>query len=339
VNRATPRAKFRQVRSGWRGVLAVVQPLMPIKGSARVFIPTRGSWLVRLMAACRILLFPLKLKQLWSLSFMRPYFSDEKKRDAFFFLTHNYYLSRYFTLAQRVDCAITHYSFERQNYGPTHHCSVYQSPHGLALWHRVVDGTRYAITLRATEDYRYEGDLSVLCFVNDTRVCRVSYSYVNGGLFGLQPERTIFVTRNQTDRNPELQLFRNTFKQNSPPYFCLASVCGIAMANGMRTIFLVNDDAQIAYAEPYAEGFRNSYSALWEALGARQIDDRHVYSMSIPLRLNPLSAVKHKNRAIARRRNWMEIARSTRQAMLEHRTSWAPPPIEGEVSTSLPPRH
>ena len=306
-----------------------------------MLISTRGSWLVpiRLIAACRVLSFPLKLKQLWSLKFMRRYFSGENKRDTFFFLTHEYYLSRYFTTAQRVDCAITHYSFEGQNYGPSYHRSVYQSPHGLALWHRVVDGTRYTITLRATEDNRYEGDLSVLCFVNDTRVCRVSFSYVNGSLFGLQPGRMIFVTRNQTDRNPELQRFRDTFKQNSPPYFCLASVCGIAMANGMRAMLMVKDDAQIAYAERYAEGFRNSYSALWESFGAQEIEHRHAYTMSIPLKLNPLSVVKHKGRAVSRRSNWLEIALSTRQAMLEDRTTRAPPPIEGEAYALLPPGH
>jgi uncharacterized protein VirK/YbjX len=302
---------------------------------------TRESWLApfRLIAACRILPFPLKLKQLWSLNFLRPYFSDEKKRDAFFFLTHNHYLSRDLTLAQRVDCAVNHYSFERQNFGPTYHRSVYHSPRGLALWHRVVDDTRYTITLCATEDRRHEGDLSVLCFVNDTRVCRVSFSYVDGSLFGLQPERTMFVTRNQTERNPALQRFRDSFKQNSPPYFCLASVCGIAMANGMRAIFMVKDDAQIAYDERYAEGFRNSYSALWKAFGAREIDDRHAYTMSIPMKLNPLSSVKHKTRAVARRKNWQEIALSSRQAMLEDRTSWAPPPIDGEALALQPPAH
>jgi uncharacterized protein VirK/YbjX len=294
---------------------------------------TRELWMVpvRLIAACRILLFASKLKHLRSLNFMRPYFPAEKKRDTFFFLTHDYYLSRHLTLAQRVDCAITHYSFERQNCGPAYHHSVYRSPYGLVLWHRVVEGTRYAITLRATEDLRYEGDLSVLCSVNETRVCRLSFSYVNGSLFGLQPDRTMFVTRNQTDRNPELQRFRDTFKQNSPPYFCLASVCGIAMANGMRTIFMVKDDAQIAYDARYAEGFRNSYSGLWEAFGAQEIDDRGAYTMSIPPRLNPLSNVTHKNRAVARRRNWWEIALSARQAILEDRITRVPPPIEGEA--------
>jgi uncharacterized protein VirK/YbjX len=314
---------------------------MPIKGSVPLIsaqrLPRDRMAPIRLIAATRILSFPSKLKQLWSLNFMRPYFSGDKNRDTFYFLTHDYYLSRYFTLAERVDCAISHYSFEGENYGPTYRSSVYQSPLGLVLWQRVVNGTRYTITLRATDDYRYEGDLSVLCFVDNARVCRVSFSYVNRVLFGLQAELTMFVTRNQTDRNPELQLFRNAFKQNSPCYFCLAAVCGIAMAHGMRAIFMIRDDAQIAYNKLYAEGFKNSYSALWEAFGAEEIDDRSAYRMSIPLKLNPLSNVKHKTRAVARRRNWMEIILSARRAMLVDRASRAPVPLEVDTDAILPP--
>lgn len=140
---------------------------------------------------------------------------------------------------------------------PTYFRSVHQSARGLVLWHRVIQDTHYTITLRRTEDTRREGDLSVLCFVNDFCICVVSFSYVNSRLFGLRPGGTMFVTRSQTVRNVGLQRFRDTFKQNSPPYFCLAAVCGIAMANGMHAIFTVKHDAQLAYAERYAEGFRS----------------------------------------------------------------------------------
>jgi uncharacterized protein VirK/YbjX len=300
--------------------------------------PIREFWLApfRLIAASRILAFPLRLRRLWSLNFMRCYFLDGNKENTFFFITHKGYLSKAFTFTVRVDCAITHYSFERHNSGPVYHHAVYRSPGGLMLWHRVIDGTRYTITLRATEDNRYEGDLSVLCFVDDARVCRISFSYVNGGMFGIQAGPTIFVTRSQTDRNPELRRFRESFKQHSPSYFCLASVCGIAMANGMRAIFMVRDDAQIAYEERYAKGFRNSYSALWEAFGAHETGDRRVYTMSIPPKLNPLSIVKHKNRAIARRQKWSEIVLNARTAILVNRTSSAPPPIEEAALELLP---
>jgi uncharacterized protein VirK/YbjX len=275
---------------------------------------------IRLLAACRVFLFPSQLKRLWSLHFMQPYFSHATHRDTFFFLTHHYYLSRYFSLAQRVDCAISHYTYEGQNYGLTYHRSVYRSPDGLVLWHRVVDDTRYTIKLGATEDIRHEGDLSVFLFVDDTRVCRMSFSYVNASLFGLAPGPTMFITRNQIDRNSALQRFRAAFKQNSPPYFCLAAVSGIAMANGMNPIFSVKDDAQIAYEKRFASSFRNSYSEFWKIFGAEE-SDRQSYRIPIPLQLSPLSDVKHKARAVARRHHWQEIILSTRRAMLEGRTA------------------
>lgn len=271
----------------------------------------------RLIAIFQIL-GSLKPADLWSLNFLRPY------------------LSKKFTLLQRIGCAITHYTFEARNYGSSYHRSVYQSPHGLVLWHRVIDGTRYTIALAITQDTRREGDLTVLCLVNDTRVCRVSFSYVHSELFGLSPSSTMFVTRSQTDRNPELDQFRDTFKQNSPCYFCLAAVCGIAMANGIRSILMIKHDAQLGYAEQYAEGFKNSYCRVWKAFGAEEIEHAHAYAMSIPLNLNPLSGVRHKSRAIARRRNWAEIALSARLAMLEVRTASNPAPVEGEASSVLP---
>jgi uncharacterized protein len=270
----------------------------------------------RFIAIYRILR-SLKPTSLWSLNFPGPY------------------LSKNFTLAQRIGCAISHYAFEARNYGPRYHHPVHQSGSGLVLWERTVDGTRYSIALISTPDTRREGDLSVLCLVNDVRVCRASFSYVDGGLFGLPPGKTMFVTRNQTDRNPELQRFRDAFKQNSPSYFCLAAMCGIAMANGMRTILTIKHDAQLGYAEHHAEGFRNSYCRLWEAFGAQELERRHAYSMSIPLKLKPLSDVKHKARAIARRRNWVEVALSARRTLLEFRIGSNPPAVPGEACEVL----
>lgn len=266
---------------------------------------------------------------------MSPYFLSQEHKDRFFFLTHDYYLSRFFTLAQRIDCAIAHYRFEEQNGTLAYFRSVYHSQSGLTLWQQIVNGVRCTITLRATEDNRHEGDLSVCCHVNDALVCRVSFSYVDCSSFGLPSQSTIFVTRNQTYRIPELQLFRETFKQNSPPYFCVASMCGIAMGHGMRAILLVKSDAQIAYAEEYADSFTNSYSALWKRLGAQEIGGQHAYSMPIPLPLAPLSAVRHKSRAVARRRNWMEITLSARRTVLEHRLSQDAVLDEAEVGDLL----
>jgi uncharacterized protein VirK/YbjX len=293
--------------------------------------------LMRLLAASRVLGFPKKLQRLRSVPLLARKFRGHADADRFFFFTHGYYLSKSLTLSERFDCAIAHYSFESRSRAASYLQAVYRSPHGLKLWSRVVDGAHHAIVLRATEDFRYEGDLSVLCLVNGTRVGRIGFSYVDGSLFALPTQHAIFVTRNQTDRKPELQLFRRSFRHNSPPYFCIAAVCGIAMANGMSEVLLIDDETQIAYAPQFAEGFRNSYSEFWRALGAEQIEGYGAYRMSIPLRLAPLSEVTHRSRAISRRTNWLEIAMSARQAMLAGCSELAPRPLAADPEALLPP--
>ena len=176
----------------------------------RLIIARTVAPLLRLVAACRILGFPSKLGQLWSLNFLESYFPKSKDRDRFFFLTHDYYLSKHFSLSQRIDCAIAHYGFEERNFKPGYRQAVYQSSQGLTLWHRVVEGTQYSIRLLVTDDNRYEGDLSVLCLVDDSRVCRVSFSYVNAAFFGLPAGPAIFVTRNRPTARSNCSAFAAT---------------------------------------------------------------------------------------------------------------------------------
>lgn len=298
-----------------------------VKSLYRSFLQLRRSStgleaLMRGTAASRILLFPTQSRQIQGLAVMRKYCSDH---DPFFFLTHNFYLSQKLTLAQRIACAIEHYDYEERNRRSDYHDQVYGSG-GLVMWQQELDGTHYALRLAATEDNRYEGDLSVLLLVDDVRVCRMSFSYVNATVFGLPSGPAIFITRNQTDRNPQLARFRATFKQNSPPYFCLAAMCGIAMANGMPAIYAIKHDAQIAYEERYIGGFKNSYTDFWNQFGAREVDHQ-AYRLDIPLPLAPLSEVKHKNRAVSRRRHWTHIIHETRETMIAHSTSRMPAPI------------
>ena len=154
-------------------------------------------------------------------------------------------------------------------------------------------------------------------------------------MFGIDAPVTMFVTRNQTDRNSELQRFRADFKQNSPQYFCVAAVCGIAMAHGLRQICLIQDEAQVAYDARYAQNFRNSYSEFWRAFGAKPMPALNVHTMAVPPEFNPIAMVKHKARAGARRQNWLEVMVNARQAILEDRLTRCPMPIDVETSTLL----
>jgi len=282
------------------------------------FLETRRSSnlykaFLRASAASRILLFPSQMKQLQELDFVKKYSCEG---DRFFFLTHKFYLSKKFTLAQRIQAAIDHYAYEERNRGALYHDLVYRSP-GLVLWRQIADGRQYTLRLSASNDYRHEGDLSVLLFVDDTNVCRMSFSYVNTAVFGRGCDIAMFITRHQTERNDALGRFRTTFKQNSPQYFCLAALCGIAMVNGMRSLYAIKHDAQIAYEDRYADGFKNSYSNFWLKFGAEE-SDHQSYRLVIPLPLAPMSELTHRARAFARRRNWAQIIHDTRHAMLEH---------------------
>ena len=126
------------------------------------------------------------------------------------------------------------------------------------LWKRSVGALHFAIVLVATDDNRHEGDLSVILSVNNTRLCRMSFCYINANVFGLPPYMTMLISRNQTDRTHDRGLFNRCFKQCTPQSFCLSAVCGIATSNEFKTVLAISHDAQIAYDKTYDSGFRNS---------------------------------------------------------------------------------
>ena len=281
---------------------------------------THYSSILRLLAALRILLFPHGVLQFHSMEILKKLYNPMRTHDPLYFLVHNYYISRHFTLSQRVQSAITHHKFELKNYNSEYARQVYRS-NGVLLWERSVDNLHFTIVLIATEDNRHEGDLSVILSVDNIRLCRMSFCYLNARIFGLTSHMTMLISRNQTERTPSRDLFSRCFKQNTPQFFCLSAICEIAMANEFEAVLAIKHDAQIAYEESFNSGFRNSYSALWEKFDAVECD-RHVYRLNVPLKLRPLPFVNrvHRARARDRRRNWDDIVQSARSRMIDYRT-------------------
>jgi uncharacterized protein VirK/YbjX len=243
-----------------------------------------------------------------------------RKHDPLYFLAHNYYISREFTLRERVDVAMNHHKYESQAFNCDYARQVYRSD-GILLWERSFDHQHFTIVLMASPDNRHEGDLTVILSLNNISLCRMSFCYLNADVFGLPPFLTMLISRNQTDRTSVRDLFDRRFKQSTPQLFCLSAVCGIAMANGFKTVFAIKHDAQIAYEEKLDSNFRNSYTALWEKFDAVEFD-RHVYVLNVPLKLRPVELLNpvHRRRAQARRLNWDEIARSACTRIVKYRT-------------------
>jgi uncharacterized protein VirK/YbjX len=249
-------------------------------------------------------------------------------------LVHHFYISRRFTLRQRVDVAIDHHKYELQTANCDYARQVYRAD-GVLLWQRSFDCRHFKIVLIATPDERHEGDLTVVLSVNNIILCRMSFCYLNANMFGQPSDTTMLISRNQTDRTCARELFDRYFKQNTPQLFCLSAICGLAMMNGFKTVFGIKHDAQIAYEEPLESGFRNSYTAFWEKFDAVELD-RHVYMLSVPLKLRPIGLVNpvHRRRARARRGYWDEIVRSTRESMAKYRTlSNSEPVFEAPLRT------
>jgi uncharacterized protein VirK/YbjX len=286
-------------------------------------------WLVRV---ARVFLFPRRAHRVLSVLGSRAGDLKLPPRDRFFFVEQEHYLSRRFSVKTRLDTARAHYVAEANLLTASQREAVYQQS-GLQLWRTERAGHVFAIHLTPPNDNRYEGNLSVVLSLAGARIGVMSFSYVDSRIFGHVQGTLIFVTRSQAGRDPtELATFRGAFKQNSPHYFCLAALSGMAEAHGMRRLAAVKFDAQPAFQPQYASSFLNSYSKLWESFGAVEADAQASF-LAVPLEPTALSEIKgkHRARAIERRTEWASVSASAaasiahelRPALVRHATAAA----------------
>jgi uncharacterized protein VirK/YbjX len=156
---------------------------------------------LRFLAALRIMFFPSTIVLFNSMKLMTKLHNPTRKHDPLYFLVHDYYISKRFTLRQRVQCAIKHHEYELKSYTCEYARQVYRSD-GIVLWQRSFGDLHFTVTLIATGDNRHEGDLSVDLSVNGIRLCRMSFCYLNANIFGTSSHMTMLISRNQTDSTP-----------------------------------------------------------------------------------------------------------------------------------------
>ena len=239
---------------------------------------------------------------------------ETRDHDPFYFLQHKYYLSKRLTVRQRIESAITHHSYEAKRFSEVYEREIYRAD-GIRLWEHTSGNHDFCITLTSSESNRNEGDLSVVLICDGKPLWRVSFSYVLGTTFLLAPQVFLLLGRNQAESRDK-KSFYECFGQNQPQLFCIAAVCGMVMANGWNSFLAIRHDQQIAYDKALASGFFNSYTALWRQFDAREIDE-HVFELTAPLNIRPLSMVSpsHRARARARREFWDAIAHSAQTTL------------------------
>ena len=269
-----------------------------------------------LLRAARLLTRPEKLASLLELDLVKTSLVQARGPLAVSFLTSRTFLTRTLRLDQRVDCALHHYSYEQATFSAAYVDAVYRGE-GLELWRSESEDHTFAIRLMVANDNFFEGCLSVVVFVDDQRVCVLSFSYVDAAFFGRAAGPMVFVTRKQSGRHPEQQqAFARAFNHSSPPYFCVAAVAGVALAIGTSEVAAIRHEATATFPGGDAEALRTSYDEFWQVFGGTELDET-AYRIPVPLDLGDLSevATKHRRRAKLRRQHWSEVTESARETI------------------------
>jgi len=292
----------------------------------------RSAALKRALASLRVLAFPQLMREMSAQGFLRLV---ERRRghegqpwDPFHFVSHPGYLVQGYSLEQRFKAALYHYRQEAATFDEALLGRIY-SPEGFVLWSAEVDSHHFAMRLGLAGEGSLEGDLCVRLIVDGRSIGSMNFVWADEAMFGgPQGRPTLFITRCQTHVFEELAIFRSCFKQNSPPYFCLAALAGLGLSCGVSALYAVEHRAQMSYEPKYASSFRNSYDEFWEKFNARLVTPE-AYRLALPLELRDLSELKskHRSRAEGRRRSWGEVGQAAAASLARHlRGGGRPPP-------------
>ena len=146
------------------------------------------------------------------------------------------------------------HEYEAKNYNRDYFEQVYPGSR-ILIWEQLVDSVHLRLVLTAIDDNRHEGELCVSLYADYSRLCMMSFCYLDANIFGLPSYPTMLITRNQTDVAAAREVFDRSFKQSAPQLFCLFAVCGIAMSNGFRNVLAIKHYSQIAYDKDTSSGF------------------------------------------------------------------------------------
>lgn len=232
--------------------------------------------------------------------------------DPLFFLSHRYFLAKGLSARQRAQCALFHYEYEVNNFGPFYLDRVYRGD-GLTLWSETIDGNSYDIKLMPGNDVLYEGGLSIVFHYNGERVCVVSYSTVPTVAFLPQDSKpngaVIFVTRKQLTSNHDYQkAFNKAFDRTTPAHLCIGALAGLVMAQGHDCFIGIEPEFHPSCFASTRKHFDVAYTQFWESLSGRS-GSPFGRVIDLPLKLPPVDEMdaKARKRALARRQHMENV--------------------------------
>jgi uncharacterized protein VirK/YbjX len=281
-----------------------------------------SSWLMSILRSLRVLGWYRDHRALCDLGVYRKHVMTPANDDAFHHLSHPDYLLKGLAAGQRVKAVLSHYRFEETTFDDAYQQAVY-SERRLPLWQHEADGVAFAIQLEMATRSNAEGDLTVALVADGKCLHRLSFSWLDGAMAGVDLPVVPFIARNQgrwADSGAAFDAFERVFPNNSPSFFCFAAMQGIAQAVGIDRVVAIRSDAHIAYDPDPEKHFANAYDGFWKILGGVEIEGGPGYLIPLPFYVKPLAEMpsKHRKRAAQRREHWRLIGESAKAVLQRH---------------------
>ncbi len=283
-----------------------------------------ASWLLCIARSLRVLLFYRDHRALCRLGVYRNHVAALSNDDPFHHLSHRDYLIKGLPARRRVQAVLSHYRFEETTFNDAYLQAVY-GQRCLPLWQHAdaEGGSTFMIQLEMASRSNAEGDLTVALVADGKCLHRLSFSWLEGGMAGVDMPAVPFIARNQgrwVDSGAAFDAFERVFPNNSPSFFCFAAMQGIAQSVGIDKVVAIGSQAHVAYDPDPEKHFANAYDGFWKILGGVEMSGGKSYLIDLPFYVKPLSDMpsKHRKRAAQRREHWRVIGESARSVLQRH---------------------
>jgi len=283
-----------------------------------------ASWLLCIARSLRVLVFYRDHRALCRLGVYRKHVAAPANDDPFHHLSHRDYLIKGLPARRRVQAVLSHYRFEETTFNDAYLQAVY-GQRCLPLWQHedAEGGSRFMIQLEMASRSNAEGDLTVALVADGKCLHRLSFSWLEGAMAGVDAPVVPFIARNQgrwVDSGAAFDAFERVFPNNSPSFFCFAAMQGIAQSVGIDKVVAIASRAHVAYDPDPEKHFANAYDGFWKILGGVEMAGDTSYLIDLPFYVKPLSEMpsKHRKRAAQRREYWRLIGESARSVLQRH---------------------
>jgi uncharacterized protein VirK/YbjX len=280
-----------------------------------------SSWMLCMARSLRVLAYYREHRALCRLGVYRNHIA-QSGNDLFHHLRHRDYLIKGLSARQRVQAVLSHYRFEETTFNDAYKAAVY-GLRSLPLWQHDDDGSSFVIQLEMASRSNAEGDLTLALVADGKCLHRLSFSWLEGAMVGIDAPVVPFIARNQgrwVDSGAAFEAFERVFPNNSPSFFCFAAMQGVTQAVGIDKVVAIRSESHVAYDPAPDKHFANAYDGFWKILGGAEMATGPGYLIPLPFYVKPLADMpsKHRKRAAQRREHWRLIGESARATLQRH---------------------